>query len=380
MPAAPNEPMMRVLMLSKACIVGIYQRKLEQIAAQGVTLRVLVPPSWRDERGEQPLERAHTQGYELRVVPLRFNGNFHLHHYPTLGREMAEFQPQIVHIDEEPYNLATWQALWWARRVKARSLFFSWQNILRRYPPPFAWGEAWVLRHVDHALVGTSSAGEVWRAKGYTGPMTVLPQFGTDTDLFTPMPRPSRPFTVGYIGRLVAEKGLHALLEAFAALPPDARLRIVGGGPLRAALTDQAAALDISRRVTFVPQRPSQAILDEYRQIDVLALPSLTRPNWKEQFGRVLVEAMACGLPVVGSDSGAIPDVIGDAGLIVPEGNAGALAEALRRLHDDTALYAALAERGRARAVQHFTHAQIAAQTVAVYRQALEQQPIAPRA
>jgi glycosyltransferase involved in cell wall biosynthesis len=363
---------MRVLMLSKACIVGIYQRKLEQIAAHGVTLRALVPPSWRDERGEQPLERAHTQGYELRAVPIRFNGNFHLHHYPTLAREMADFQPHIVHIDEEPYNLATWQALWLARRIKARSLFFSWQNIHRRYPPPFAWGEAWVLRHVDHALVGTEGAGEVWRAKGYAGPLTVLPQFGTDTDYFTPAPRPSRPFTVGYIGRLVAEKGLHVLLEAFAALPADAHLRIVGGGPRRAALVDQAAALDISRRVTFVPQRPSQAILEEYRQIDALALPSLTRPNWKEQFGRVLVEAMACGLPVVGSSSGAIPDVIGDAGLIVPEGDAGALAEALRRLHDDGALYAALAERGRARAVQRFTHAQIAAHTVAVYRQLLE--------
>ncbi|XWX03014.1 glycosyltransferase [Aggregatilineales bacterium SYSU G02658] len=371
---------MRVLMLSKACIVGIYQRKLEQIAAQGVTLRVLVPPSWRDERGEQPLERAYTQGYELRATPIRFNGNFHLHFYPALGRELADFQPQIVHIDEEPYNVAAWQALWLARQAGARSLFFSWQNIYRRYPPPFAWGEAWVLRRVDHALVGTDSAGAVWRAKGYAGPMTTIPQFGTDTDWFTPAPRPPRPFTVGYVGRLVEEKGLRLLLEAFAALPSDARLRIVGGGPLRAALAAQAEALKVAERVTFVPQRPSQAILDEYRQIDVLALPSLTRPNWKEQFGRVLVEAMACGLPVVGSDSGAIPGVIGDAGLIVPEGDAAALAGALRRLHDDSTLYATLAERGRARAVEHFTHAQVAMQTVAVYRQMLndEAPPLNP--
>ncbi len=363
---------MRVLMLSKACVVGIYQRKLEQIAAQGVTLRVLVPPSWRDERGEQPLERAHTQGYELHAVPICFNGNFHLHFYPTLARELADFRPQIVHIDEEPYNVVAWQALWLARRSGARSLFFSWQNIYRRYPPPFAWGEAWALQRVDHMLVGTDSAGEVWRAKGYAGPMTTLPQFGTDTDWFTPVPRPPRPFTVGYVGRLVEEKGLRLLLEAFAALPSDARFRVVGGGPLRTALAAQADALKVAERVTFVPQRPSQAILDEYRQIDVLALPSLTRPNWKEQFGRVLVEAMACGLPVVGSDSGAIPGVVGDAGLIVPEGDAAALAGALRRLYDDSGLYAALAERGRARAVRHFTHAQIAAQTVAVYRQMLE--------
>jgi len=366
---------MRVLMLSKACLVGIYQRKLEHIAAHGVTLRVLVPPSWRDERGEQPLERAHTQGYDLRAVPIRFNGSFHLHYYPTLRREVDDFQPQIVHIDEEPYNLATWQALRLARRVGARSLFFSWQNLLRRYPPPFAWGEAWVLKHADHALVGTDSAGEVWRTKGYRGPMTTLPQFGVDTDHFTPTPRPPRPFTVGYVGRLVEEKGLHVLFEAFAQLPSEVHLRVVGGGPLRAALAQQAADLQIAERVTFVPQRPSQAILDEYRQIDALVLPSLTRPHWKEQFGRVLVEAMACGLPVVGSDSGAIPDVIGDAGLIVPEGDASALADALRRLCNDTALYETLAVRGRERAVCCFTHAQIAAQTVAVYQQMLSAPP-----
>ena len=96
---------MRVLMLSKACIVGIYQPKLEAIAGLGVDLTVLAPPSWADERGVQHLERAHTTGYQLREIPIRFNGNFHLHHYPTLGREIRRVKPQIVHIDEEPYNL-----------------------------------------------------------------------------------------------------------------------------------------------------------------------------------------------------------------------------------------------------------------------------------
>ena len=146
---------MRVLMLSKACVAGIYQPKLEAIAAGGVNLLVLTPPSWIDERGEQKLERAPDQGYELRAIPIRFNGNFHLHHYPSLGSEMRRFQPNVVHIDEEPYNLATWQALYHARRAGAKALFFSWQNFKRRYPPPFRFGEAWVYRHCDYALAGT---------------------------------------------------------------------------------------------------------------------------------------------------------------------------------------------------------------------------------
>ncbi len=364
---------MRVLMISKACVVGIYQRKLEEMAALGLDLTVVVPPSWRDERGEMALERAHTEGYRLVVNPIRFNGSFHLHHYPGLAR-WFDPAPEIVHIDEEPYNLATWQALRLARRAGARSLFFSWQNLDRRYPFPFALGERRVLNSVDYALMGTQSAAEVWRAKGYRGPLAVIPQFGVDPALFSPPTKPLRGRTcaIGYVGRLVPEKGVDVLLAALAALKakgvPGWRLDILGGGPQEAALRDQAAALGLREQVTFGGQLPSTQMAAFYRQLDILVLPSLTRPNWKEQFGRVLVEAMACGAVPVGSDSGAIPGVIGDGGLIVPEGNAPALADALRRLIEDHALRQALAHRGRQRVMEHFTQAQIARQTVEVYR------------
>jgi glycosyltransferase involved in cell wall biosynthesis len=359
-------------MLSKACIVGIYQRKLEAMARHAdIELRVLVPPSWRDERGEQALERVYTQGYELRVVPIALNGNFHLHAYPTLGREMRAFRPHLVHIDEEPYNLAAWQALALARRLGAKSLFFSWQNILRHYPPPFAWGERWVLRRVDGALMGTESAAQVWHDKGYRGMLAVVPQFGTDPQLFQPRPRPAaQPFTIGYVGRLVEEKGLFVLLEALAQLPQDCpwQVHLIGGGPLWPALERRGQALGLAERLHFVGQVASTAMPQAMNALDVLVLPSLTRPNWKEQFGRALIEAMASGLPVIGSDSGAIPYVIGEAGLIVPEGDAAALAAALRRLMEDAPLRARLGQMGRARVLAHFTHDEIAEATVAFYR------------
>jgi glycosyltransferase involved in cell wall biosynthesis len=366
---------MRVLMLSKALVVGIYQRKLELLAERGVELLAVVPQSWRDERGEMLLERAYTAGYRLEALPLRRNGDYHLHSYAGLGGVMRAFAPQIVHIDEEPYNLAAWQAQFYAHRVGAKSLFFTWQNILRRYPPPFGWGERWILRAVDAAIAGTAGAAQVWRAKGYRGPLHIIPQFGVDEALFAPTHpgepdggRAERPFTIGFVGRLVEEKGVAVLLRALAGLPGEWCARLVGGGPLRAALEAQAQALGIAPRVTFLGQAESTQMPAQYRAFDVLALPSLTRPNWKEQFGRALVEAMACGVPVIGSDSGAIPDVIGQAGLIVPEGDAAALAAQLVRLRDDTVLRARLADMGRARVRAHFSGAGVADATVGAYR------------
>ena len=365
---------MRVLMLSKACIVGIYQPKLEAIARRGIDLKVLVPPSWKDERGEQRLERSCSEGYHLQAIPIRFNGNFHLHHYPTLGRALRDFQPDIMHIDEEPYNVATWQALFQARLVHAKAIFFSWQNIERSYPPPFGWGERWVYRYADYALAGTDDAAAVLRAKGFAGPLATIPQFGTDAALFQPAPsRLERAFTVGFIGRIVPEKGIAVLLRAAAQLKGEWRMRLVGGGSSRAEMQNLAQRLGIDERVTFIDQLPSAALPAQYHELDVLALPSLTRNNWKEQFGRVLVEAMASGVPVIGSDSGAIPGVIGAAGLIVPEGDAAALTGALQRLRSEQRLRDELVTRGRERFLSHFTHESIAAATVNVYRELMRQ-------
>ena len=362
----------RVLMISKACVVGIYQRKLEEIARQNIDLLVLVPAFWRDERGTTPLERAYTTGYRLETIDMRFNGNFHLHYYRNLKEKIRAFRPHIVHIDEEPYNVAAWQALYHARRIKAKTVFFTWQNIARTYPLPFRIGERYVLKNVDYAIAGTHSALEVWREKGYTKPITVIPQFGTDTTLFKPPEkRPDRPFTIGYVGRLIEEKGVQLLVDAVSALQGDWALRILGGGPMLNFLRERVRQHGIEHKVYFDGQIPSMRVPDYFHKLDVLALPSLTRTNWKEQFGRVITEAMASGVVVVGSDSGAIPDVIGEAGVVVPEGDVNALATVLSHLQADRALVAHLSLMGLDRVENHFTHQRVAADTVQVYRDML---------
>ncbi len=367
--------MMRVLMVSKACLVGTYQRKLEEIARHDeVELTVAVPSSWRDERGELLLERAYIEGYDLVVEPIRFNGSFHTHFYPNLGRRIARSNPDLVHIDEEPYNLATAHAMWLARRAGARTLFFSWQNLNRRYPVPFCWLERYVLRNADYAIVGNQASAMVWRDKGYCGPLAVIPQFGVDPEIFKPdatRKDPGREFVIGYVGRLVYEKGGDLLLEAVAALPGVWRVAFCGSGPDRDRLSRLAQDLGIGDRVLFEGQVPSTQMPSYYRQLDVLVLPSRTQSNWKEQFGRVLVEGMACGIAVVGSNSGEIPNVVGDAGLIFQENDAPHLRRQLLHLQQQPELRRELGLRGRQRVLERYTQAQVAARTVKVYQDVL---------
>jgi glycosyltransferase involved in cell wall biosynthesis len=366
---------MRVLMISKACIAGAYQRKLEEIAARDVDLTVAVPPYWRDDAGRRvPLERRHVDGYRLIETPMAFNGNFHVHFYPGLARIIRDLHPDLVHMDEEPYNVATAQALWLARRAGARTLFFTWQNLNRRYPLPFRLLERYAYAATDGAIAGNRDAVDVLRAKGFSGRTWVIPQFGVDPALFTPSPSRdhARPFTVGWFsGRLHAFKGVHHLVEAVAALGGNVRLEVLGWGPEEGNLRALAARLGLGDRFRIVPGVPSHEVPAFARNLDVAVLPSLPTTRWKEQFGRMLIESMACGVAVVGSDSGEIPHLIGTAGLIFPTGDAIALADRLRQIRDDEALRASLVRRGSARVHAHFTQARIAAATVATYREVL---------
>jgi glycosyltransferase involved in cell wall biosynthesis len=365
---------MRVLMASKILVVAAYRRKLEAIGAQpGVELIAVAPPAWREPGGRLiPFEPGPTPGYELRVEPIRLNGMYHLFYWPTLDGVLRQTRPDLVHLDEEPYNVATALGTWQAARANTPSLFFTWQNLRRRYPPPFAQLETYVLRRSAHAIAGTSSAVRVLRAKGYRGPATVIPQFGVDPDLFAPPPAPPQGLpTIGFVARLVDEKGVWVLLDALARLPGEWRLHVIGSGPLARPARRRAQQLGFAERITWEPSVPSLEVAQRLRTFAILVQPSLTRRNWKEQFGRALVEAMACGVAVVGSTSGEIGDVVGDAGLLTPEGDAQCLRDALHRLLSDAPLRHELGRKGRERVLARYTHDRIAEQTVDVYKQAV---------
>lgn len=366
---------MRVVIISKTFVFDAYQRQLEMIARQpDIDLTLITPPEWHSDDGRAlPFVRRFTSGYAVRELPVVFNGRYHFYMYRGLRRALRELAPDIIHIDEEPYNPAGYQAQRMGDLLGARTLFITLQNLLRRYPPPYSLLEQYNYRHTAHIIACNEAAGVVLRQKGYRGPLSVFAIYGVDPELYQPLPRPARQesFVIGYLGRLVMYKGLGVLIEALAGLPDYCRVRLVGSGPDQATLRRLAAERGVAERVEFVPAVATTQVPNVLASMDVLALPSLTQPNWMEQFGRVLIEAMACGVPVVGSDSGEIPHVIGDAGLIVPEGRVEELRAALFQLSQEPDTWARLAAAGRERVLAHYTQEQVARQMVDVYRQAL---------
>lgn len=368
---------MHVLLISKALTAAAYHRKLELIAAEpGVQLTAVVPPFWREPGvGDYKLEVHQASQYRLHVLPLRLNGHFHLHTWRGLKRIIANERPDVIHIDEEAFNLATWQAVWLGQQIGARICFYNWANIARSYPPPFRQIERYVFRHAAHALAGNHEAASIIRDHGYGGPITIVPQFGVDEERFTPALQPAaapRPFVVGFFGRLMRSKGILDLLDAMALVPQDIHLQLIGQGELVDEVQQRISQPPLHGRISLRPLIPSHEVPAAMRDLHAYVLPSRTTPNWKEQFGRVLIEAMASGVPVIGSDSGEIPHVIGDAGLVFAEGDVPALARAIQQLYADETTRRTLISAGRRRVLEHYTQRSVAAQHVAVYQQMIK--------
>ena len=366
----------KVVLLSKACITALYRGKLSEISKhRDIDLTVIVPSEWRDERGVLSFESDGLKEYKVLVEPIVFNGSYHFHFYPTLAKRLEQIQPDILHVEEEPYNFATWHAIRVSRLICCKTLFFSWQNIHKTYPWPFSFMESHVLQSVDAAIFGSESSLRVFHAKGYSGPSEVIPQFGVDTNIFELSNKTDsckNQFNIGYIGRLVNEKGVDMLISVLTMMPDDVRLNVYGSGPDLEYLKQLVFNYNLYNEVIFTPWISSTKIPQLMHNFDVLVLPSRTTTKWKEQFGRVLIEAMASGIPVVGSDSGEIPYVIGDAGLIFQEGDVESLKDALMKLYVDPDLRNLLSLQGRKRVQDRFTHSIVANRTVDLYRTIVE--------
>jgi glycosyltransferase involved in cell wall biosynthesis len=351
--------LMKLIVVSHSCSVPSNQELYARVQAQtGWDLTLVVPSRWKHEYGR--LRASRWPGFEGELVPLRvaLAGNIPLHFYlASMRRLFRRRRPDLIYMHHEPYGVSTAQVFRAAGDTPVG--FYSSQNLVKGYPPPISILEKRCFERAAFAVSLSASVAEVLREKGYRGPLEVLPAC-IDTRRWRRAGagrEGDAPLTVGYIGRLSPEKGVDTLIEALARVANrDVRAVIAGDGPDRGRLQELASRLGLDSRIRWSGYVPHDRAMDFYGEIDVSVVPSRTTPRWKEQFGRVVIESLACEVPVVGSDSGELASLIPATagGWTFPEGDAQRLAELLDWLDSDPEALHAAGREGRLAVERNF--------------------------
>ncbi len=308
--------------------------------------------------------------------------------YRGLSAVFRDGQFDLILVESEPWAVLRWQS--WLLKIlfQHRAAFgtFTWENILRT-----RW-KGRILRAIYRAATltetfavgGSQDAAALLQAHGSDPKNTFcVPQFGVDPEVFAPLSDTARregrrraglaedAFLIAYCGRLVPEKGIQDLLDAYRLLTPipaGLRLVIVGAGVLEVELRE------ISRNdpsIQILPPTGHSQLAQLLQLIDLLVLPSRTVAGpgswWKEQFGHILIEAMACGVASIGSNSGAIPEVLGDAPMIYPEGDVPRLNALMQSLVNEPDRAKRVGALQRARVLEHFSQQRVAERWAAIF-------------
>lgn len=387
---------MKVTLVSHSAVIDVYQDKFRHLAQYpDIDLTVIIPEAYRE--GSSIVEGFEgTGGYTVVKLPVFFgnSGRQNLHFYRSLLPTLQQLQPDILHLEEEPESIVTAQGLYCASRLASRpkTIIYTWRNIakthrewprtkLQRYIYPLV--ERYTLQHADFVVAGNREVVDVCHTSmGVTQPMSVIPH-GVDPETYHPAPPDPalrqelglRGTVIGFIGRMMHMKGVESLIRAYAHTTeayPDTTLLLLGAGPDREFFEEVATSLGIRDRVLFKDFVPVAEVVRYINLMDMMVLPSLTVPDWKEQLGRVLLEAMACEVPIIGSSSGEIPHVIADTGLVFPEGNVQALADALTRYLRSPEERRRFALAGKQRVLDEYTNQQVARKMYEMYKQLMQ--------
>ena len=371
---------MKVLAISHSCVVDVNQQQFIALNQfPDVEIMLLTPAQWRSDYTGAMHKPTLLPSVTFRVerMPIAVAGNVSLHFYTwlPLGR-LYQFHPDVIFSTQEPWSLSGFQAICLSRLLKAPLVFQTNQNIKKTYPVPFSWIERLSYRTAKIALAFSEEARQVMIEKGLKHPSKVVP-YGTDISLFQQQPnialrkklRLQNKTVLGYIGRIVKEKGLDTLVEAMQIIHAQEPLGeiavlVVGAGTEEDALKASIQKAGLQSHFVFAGAVPHLQAAEYMNCIDIFVLPSRTTPSWKEQFGRVIIEALACGIPVVGSDSGQIPVLLRETGggLIFQEGNAEDFAEKLLSLHHDPARRSFLGQAGQGTVRRCYTYEAVAGQ------------------
>ena len=317
-PESQRKEPLRVLFVGFTYVVGIYQSKLKSIQDTGyIDVVWLAPRKWKMYTWNWTISlEIRYKGIHVYPANIRFlNGVNGGYLYPTtsLLNAIHQFKPDILHYEQEVFSLSAFQSAFWANFLRIPFTVFCWENVEKRLPFYRWWTTKFVLDTASAIVVGNADAAKILQNWGYKRKIAVMPQIGVDTNLFFPrhQQRSDRVFTIGYLGRLIPEKGIDLILDAVKQIMEQGinlRIIICGSGRYEPDLRAYADQLGISDHILWLGAVSHDDIPEMLTQVDVLVLPSRTlHGKWKEQFGHVLIEAMAMGIPVIGSDSGQSP-------------------------------------------------------------------------
>ncbi len=361
----------RLLSIGHSYVVTMNRRLAHEMARLGGDEWEITAVAPKYFRGVNDLRPAHLDSLALASEPCPvvavdayLTGRVHFFTYGWRLRSLLASPWDLVHCWEEPFVAAAGQIAWWASS-ETPLVFYSAQSLNKNYPQPFKWIERYAMARAAGFICGGQLVVENLKARpGYIGlPMAQIP-LGADLGKFRPDDARGRavrgslgwdsggPPVVGYLGRFVPEKGLPLLQRVLDKVCAPWRALFVGAGPLEAPLRKWAEQHgDRVRICNAVVHDQVPAYLNA---MDMMCAPSQTTPVWKEQFGRMLVEAFASGVPVVGSDSGEVPYVVRDSGVIVGESDEEGWRRAIEELLEDRTKRDDLSARGIARARDEF--------------------------
>jgi glycosyltransferase involved in cell wall biosynthesis len=298
-------------------------------------------PRFGDFRSQR-LSRDQNETIEVHGVPMYFTNRIHVALYGDPLRRLMQQHWDVIHCWEEPYILSGAQLALWTPRSSVLT-YVTYQNINKQYPPPFNATERYAMHRADGWMAGSHTVeAALLQRPMYRSRPHCLAGLGVDVEAFTPdaaSRRETRAMlewedsdvpVIGYLGRFTEAKGISLVMRALDRLTEPWRALIIGGGECEPAL--RAWAQKYGDRVRIRTDVTQVHVPRFLNAMDLLLGPSQTTPVWREQFGRMLVEAFACGVPVIASDSGEIPYVVGDAGLVVAERDEDAWVAAITEL------------------------------------------------
>jgi glycosyltransferase involved in cell wall biosynthesis len=388
---------MKILLISHTCQSRTFGQPKAEILGRmpGLEVRVLIPDRWREygkwvqaDPPEQPGFAQRGVNYQVGKVrwPWTGPGQSYLHWYPELKQILEEFRPNVIDLWEEPWSLVSAHTCWLRNRILPEAVIITEteQNVNKGLPFPFEQFRSYTLRNAAFAVGRNAESLLILRRKGFSGAAEVVPN-GVDAGLFRPMDRNAcraalgfEGFVAGYVGRIVEEKGLIDMVDALGLCRENVNLVLVGSGNLGDLLRRRAREIGKERQLKILPGQPFEHLPTVFNALDVLVLPSRTTQRWKEQFGRVIIEAHACGTAVIGSDSGAIPQVVGKGGIIVPERDSVALARAFDYLASNPRECRRLGDIGREQVLDQCTWQRVAEKMHAIYKKVHDRGKAAP--